>query len=675
MHIKKIEIDNFRILKNIKLLLEEDTTVIVGRNNSGKTALTELFRRLLGEQTPVFQLVDFSLQKHFLFWEAFKIKNQNCEDSEIRSLLPAIEVKITISYEKDSLDLGPLGDFIVDLEPDSTEALIVIRYQLKDGEVESFFKDISYEEGADEDKQKNILLKNIRDRIPTCYSHVIYAVDPNDQTNQKKMDWSQFRSLLHSNFIFAQRGLDDTTHKEINQLGNILEKLLDVARADMADANDQTIVKKLEEAVEKLQENIDGDFKDGLQKLLPSFSVLGYPGMADPKLITETNLNIKNLMNKNHTKVLYTGIDGINLPETYNGLGVRNLIFIMLKLYEFAKSIKVEHKTPGICIIFIEEPEVHLHPQMQQVFIRNLNEFFKKFFAEDSLPAQFVITTHSSHIANEAPFKTMRYFLAKPENSMRNTFYTKIKDLQEKPLTDKDFLHKYMTLTRCDLLFADKAVLIEGATERLMLPEMIKKVDGQHINAGNKLATQYISIVEVGGAYAYLFFDLIEFLELRTLIITDLDSVKLNENGRYGKCMFSEGTHISNISIKKWFNSVNISSSELVQKPDDEKIKNLTRIAYEIPESDDSPCGRSFEDAFMLANQTVFEINSELNSEKESKAWKLSKNINKTDFAVEYGVNKPEWVVPRYIAEGLRWLSEGGRCQINNTEVQAEDNE
>ena len=51
MRLHKIDIQNFRLLAKVELLLEEKSTVIVGRNNSGKTSLTELFRRLLGDST------------------------------------------------------------------------------------------------------------------------------------------------------------------------------------------------------------------------------------------------------------------------------------------------------------------------------------------------------------------------------------------------------------------------------------------------------------------------------------------------------------------------------------------------------------------------------------------------------------------------------------------------
>ncbi|MBF4354962.1 ATP-dependent nuclease, partial [Vibrio anguillarum] len=169
--------------------------------------------------------------------------------------------------------------------------------------------------------------------------------------------------------------------------------------------------------------------------------------------------------------------------------------------------------------------EAHLHPQMQEVFIRQLEQIVEQFQRElnnqQVWPVQFIVSTHSSHIANEADFSKVRYFLSKNGNE------TKVKDLgvafqSAEAAGDKEFLHKYLTLTKCDLYFADRAILVEGATERILLPQMIKKVDAA---LGTNLRQKYLSVVEIGGAYAHHFYKFIDFLELKTLFITDLDAV------------------------------------------------------------------------------------------------------------------------------------------------------
>jgi energy-coupling factor transporter ATP-binding protein EcfA2 len=297
MHIHKVEIKNFRLLENVDLFLEDRTTVIVGRNNSGKTSLTELFRRLLSDNSPTFRLEDFSLSVFERFWVAFGLKYQGREEIEIREALPIIEIKLTMSYDKNASNLGVLGDFIIDLNPECTEALIVIRYQLKDGEIDAFFEDLIFDPSVPADPQKKRgFFRAMKDRVPKRYSASVLSVDPNDPTNQKASDWPKFRALLQSGFINAQRGLDDITHRDTDVLGKILEALLDTAMSDSAAPKDHEIAQKLEAAVKDIQDGIEEGFNDQLINLLPAFSLFGYPGLADPGLLTETTLNVQRLL-------------------------------------------------------------------------------------------------------------------------------------------------------------------------------------------------------------------------------------------------------------------------------------------------------------------------------------------------------------------------------------------
>ena len=101
-------------------------------------------------------------------------------------------------------------------------------------------------------------------------------------------------------------------------------------------------------------------------------------------------------------------MNGVTLPETYNGLGVRNLVYMLLQLLRFFREYQASPAEAGVHLIFIEEPEAHLHPQMQEVFIRQLDQITNAFVAQLNenrpWPVQFVVTTHSPHMANEARF-------------------------------------------------------------------------------------------------------------------------------------------------------------------------------------------------------------------------------------------------------------------------------
>ena len=455
--------------------------------------------------------------------------------------------------------------------------------------------------------------------------------------------------------ISAERGLDELESYSKKPIGQVMERIFqnDILQFEN-NINDK--INKLKEYVEEESSKAQDAINSLLEEIIKKMIRFGYPTAEDLQLKATTQIMLKdNIINDTDLEYSLSG-DDETLPSTHNGLGYKNLIKIVFLLQEFAQEI-TKNSLSSIPLLFLEEPEAHMHPQLQTVFVKYISEVLEGFSGNK---IQIVISTHSSYIANTVPFQQVRYL----KRLKDYVIFKNLSDFYESCQTDEEqrnnlnFLHKYMTISRCDLYFCDKAILVEGTTERLLIPDMITKCD----NAGlfkdkvPSLTSQYCSIIEVGGAYAHRFFEFIDFLGIPTLILTDIDFV----NSKGNKCLKGNARRTSNATIMRWCrDKLNIAFSKTVKIDDVYKLisGNLLTNGFrhiEFQKEEQGYHARSLEEAIMNVNRSLYHIDaSETNFSFDSKLEK------KTDFSLQLLADDLfyNYKVPSYIVDGLVWLN------------------
>lgn len=679
MNIKKVYIKNFRRLEDVSIDFEEDETVFVGPNNSGKTSATTAFRLFLSHQD--FKIHDFSVSK------IADINVFGAEEDTKDSSLPSIVMDIWFSLDPD-IELGRAFSLLSNVTTITEEVGIRLEYHVKDIEKlrSAYFS--AFPILADGLRKKSLshylsLQGNLKEHFILRYFSL---ESPNSEPiahHLKPVEGKRILdSLIRVDFVDAQRNIDDHEASRSNRLSTAF------AAFYKNNLQQATINEEANRVIDENNENLNQHYGDHFKGLMGIIQMLGVPSINDREMRIVSTLSPEEALQGNTSLLYVDPTHNHELPEAYNGLGFKNLVYIAIQINQFYLQWKSTEETRPLCqIIFIEEPEVHLHAQVQQAFISNIWKIISKA-AEDAnetnMVPQLIITTHSSHILDAVDFSKARYFrrcALCEENPANITTLnaSKILSLSDfKPQKSSasgeveneketlDFLKKYLKLTHCDLFFADAVILVEGTVEKLLLPLMIEK-------SAPILNQMYLTILEVGGAYANRFASLLEFLGVPYLIITDLDSVDPTNNRKACRADTS-GAVTSNASLKFFLNKTEISTLATLAPEDHILADSNCFIAFQKPsivmghDPKNLMHGRTFEETFVYQNMQIFRDNAislgtDLPSDKDFeneymtifKAIKSS-SFKKTEFALDVASSTVEWVTPQYIANGLRWL-------------------
>lgn len=688
MILKKMKVKNFRLLKNFELDFKDELSLVVGKNNCGKTSALIILDKMLNSSKVMWEDINLEYQKELYK----KIIDFDMSEQEKVESLEAVNLQLFIEYN-DNDSYTNIQKFMMDLNPDNNTIVLefISLIPIK--------KIIELKEIINEKKLEDFILfsKFVSKNFSNFFETKKYSRGFDTELNQITQDKSEeidnrdIQKVIKVAGIRADRAVsnDDRNHVLSGLTGKYFSSCK--AAKNESDSVFTRLEKKLEEADKELYKIYNGEKSEGEEPPIDGiFSdvidvIKTYGGAENGiDIAIESSISEKNLLSDN-TNLSYRQGRDCSLPETYNGLGYLNLIGI---LFEIETKVQELFEQPAdINLLYIEEPEAHTHPQLQYIFIRNIKSHIKahrtKLLEDKNKQLQILITSHSSHIVSECNFDDIIY-LKKSENMVMDKSFNSLKgEYGGDEQKGFKFVKQYLTMNRSELFFADKVICIEGDTERILMPMMMHKIDNKEGPEESiiPLLSQNISVIEVG-AHSHIFIPLFEFLGIKVLIITDIDAANKNDNGRYVKSHPKEAKYTSNASIKDFFKDTCLDESnnefdELVKKVPEDKIKNNIRIAYQIPETDGEYQASSFEDAFIALNKDFILKNKEglceygalkdfsndevencdyynfaLNNVKKKSAFASSLLY----FDKEDGNEDEKWKVPHYIEEGLLWL-------------------
>lgn len=694
MKIRFVNIQNFRKLQSCKIDFSEKETIFVGANNSGKTTAMDALRTFLERKN--FKTQDFTLSnwkelnKIGESWNSGKELSENEKSIKIlEPYLPSIDLWIEVA---DS-ELHYVSHIIPTLDWKGGLLGLRLRYEPKD--IESLIQEfiLAHKTTNQLLKEKSFKLwpKHFWDfcerKLNTTFTFKTYILDPDKITEIQELsdtnsaiDGDVLKGLIKVDVINAQRGFTDantenaenTSHTNLSaQLRTYYDRHLNPSIEPTESDLDAL------ESMNIAQDAFDEILKESFKTSLAELEGLNYPGFGNPQIQLSTKVSTSDGL-QHDSAVKYQLDKELSLPEKYNGLGYQNLISIIFKLIRFrdewmrvGKSIERENEViEPLHLVLIEEPEAHLHAQVQQVFIKKAYDVLRNhpdLKEECNFSTQLVISTHSSYIAHKK-FESLRYFKRNNCSALPTTEVVSLLSVfGEKEKETEKFVIRYLNTTHNDIFFADAVILVEGPAERILLPQFIN-------NFNSVLNSCYLTILEIGGSHAHRLKPLIERLGVICLIVTDLDSTN---GGKKCQPEIKKGYKTNNDTLKTWHPQKEL-LDELLNLNGIDMVKTdlPIRVAYQgkVEINGETIYPYTFEDALVLENLETFKEISNATGllKKMVEAAKLdikdaakktyyeinSDGAKKAEFALDilYYEEPSKIKPPTYIKDGLQWI-------------------
>lgn len=704
MFLSKITVQNFRLLKDFSIDLEKELSLIIGKNNSGKTSLLYLLDKIFHwrDKGGCIHIDDFNLDYKKSLVDML-VKDEVIDEKEYQE--DGVRLRLYIKYNDDD-DLSNVGLIMMDLDENNYYVVLGYDYVLpyeaycrlrEKAKANADKHKTSIQEEVEKLLDKSIVNYFVLRRKSIAYDAASNQINENDYIDLKTRPQFHEDALISIGYIDAKRQVankenDKTLSLQTAELFNQLQ------------SDDNEVIDNFIQTISESDKKLGEVYNDIFSSVLDKVEEIGGVKPKETKLRVTSSLKSQNLL-KGNTKVVYEHT-GVQLPEDHNGLGYMNLISMIFQIEIIRQTFMKGRngKMADINLLIIEEPEAHTHPQMQYIFIKNIKKLLNAPLTTKAeyRKIQSIISTHSSHIVSESEFGDIKYM----RRTGNEVIAKNLKDLQNEYDNDEQqwytFLKHYLTLSRSELFFADKAIFIEGDTERILLPILMKKLDQEELCDEDKnelsLCKQNISIIEVG-AYSHIFGKFINFIGLeKAVVFTDLDvGHKINGKGHILKTKYVDSDEMltSNNALKKYFKNLkdgnDLKVNKLLSLTDNQKVFTWStaesqwkqdengnmRVCFQVKESNYQ--ARTFEDNFFAINKDFLQNNKDtirgldegklkdyLDTAKEFDEYDLAEAgiESKATFAVEIIFNSVKkgdnefcgWNIPQYIKDGLLWI-------------------
>jgi putative ATP-dependent endonuclease of OLD family len=469
VRISRIVIKNFRSFELLDVLIASGTTCLIGENNTGKSNLLHAIRLC----------IDAGLS------------------SSYRSLIPNdIHSAMNIAYPSQVL----IGLEITGFAGVTNEEALVGAWQSKPGLARLIYRfrpklNVREDLESEEMTPGDLTLEDYQWEI-------VGGGDP--ARNLAAIEWDEdvgssirFGDLQSFLVVFLP-ALRDVENDLRNFRSSPLARLIDAMEIDTAEQDG--LIEVLKEANEKIKgstsieqiaEAIDESFKSVAG---PAFSMDVALGVAEPSF----QAIIRTL------RILLSNAALQNFDTFSNGLGLNNILYVSILIEYFHRRL-AQQKSAGQLILF-EEPEAHLHPQLQITLFKALS----------ALPFQSILTSHSTHITAQAALGSYIVLTNTGAAATSAVVPATGAGLEETEIRD---LERYLDATKSNLLFARKVMLVEGPAELFLIPALLKKIKKIDLDR------EGISVIPIYGVHFDVYTKLFsaDCLPKRCAIVTDGD--------------------------------------------------------------------------------------------------------------------------------------------------------